>query len=498
MPDFSIFNGSLLLQTEPTDKATPLGVCRTDADLAAPLAQIIFQGSGAGSLQGLISFQTNLGAAGGPLVEHMRIHANGNVGIGVTAPAEKLEVAGKVKAAAFQGDGSALTGVADGTKVNKAGDTMTGVLNLAADGLSVGVKQLVVSSGNVGIGTPTPAARLQVAGGAIMPAAGNSEAAGLMFPKDPGGGTGDAAWIRYYARRISRPDLVATGTVLQRDVATVAGSAVAVSLVSEATTLEIGVSNEPSDHIALMPSGGVGIGTNVPTEKLDVRGEASVAGMTLAKGGTWRHRTGGDAAILSDGDAYKALMIVGGDYGQGKARWIRMWDSVQVHGELTTDALKLGDKWRLSGVGDVHGNDGWLRLFNGAGADYWGGLAAGSLWTKSGALSGCDVKLKDRIEPLSQALEKVLQLAGVSFMERGNEPEQSRRMGVVAQQVEPVVPEVVKAGPDGLKGVEYSGLVALLIEAVKGQQGLLTEQRALIDGLRTSIEALQAGLGQAV
>jgi hypothetical protein len=101
---------------------------------------------------------------------------------------------------------------------------------------------IVYRQKRVGIGTGTidPKAKLQVAKGAIMPEVGNSEEAGILFPKDPGGGSGDAAWIRYYPR---------TG---------------------EATTFEIGTSNDGDDHLALMASGGVGVGTTTPEAKLHI------------------------------------------------------------------------------------------------------------------------------------------------------------------------------------------------------------------------------------
>lgn len=44
------------------------------------------------------------------------------------------------------------------------------------------------------------------------------------------------------------------------------------------------------------------------------------------------------------------------------------------------DRLQIGDKFQLSGVGDAHGNDGWLRLFDKNGTTYTGGLAMGSVW----------------------------------------------------------------------------------------------------------------------
>ena len=50
---------------------------------------------------------------------------------------------------------------------------------------------------------------------------------------------------------------------------------------------------------------------------------------------------------------------------------------------LKAKKIALGNKFLLSGVGDKHANDGWLRIFNNKGTDYYGGLAAGRLWSKT-------------------------------------------------------------------------------------------------------------------
>lgn len=50
--------------------------------------------------------------------------------------------------------------------------------------------------------------------------------------------------------------------------------------------------------------------------------------------------------------------------------------------EIKTGLLAIGDKYSLSGVGDKHGNDEWLRLFDKDGKDYYGGIAMKNLWTR--------------------------------------------------------------------------------------------------------------------
>lgn len=60
-------------------------------------------------------------------------------------------------------------------------------------------------------------------------------------------------------------------------------------------------------------------------------------------------------------------------------------NGMTVKNTTTTDKLQLGDKFLMSGVGDAHANDDWLRLFGKDGKNYYGGLAAGKLWAGKNA-----------------------------------------------------------------------------------------------------------------
>lgn len=73
-----------------------------------------------------------------------------------------------------------------------------------------------------------------------------------------------------------------------------------------------------------------------------------------------------------------------------------------------------------------------------------------------------DVRLKDNVETLEDSLEKIKSLRGVSYTMKDKSS-----VGLIAQEVEKVIPEVVTTGDDGMKGVAYSQLVGVLIEAVK-------------------------------
>ncbi|NEO40717.1 MAG: hypothetical protein F6J90_32040 [Moorea sp. SIOASIH] len=223
--------------------------------------------------------------------------------------------------------------------------------------------------GSVGIGTTAPQAKLQVSGGAIMPAAGNTQESGILFPKNPGGGGADAAWIRYYAREGEDS--------------------------AENTTFEIGTSNDPKDHIVLNTSGAVGIG-KVPGEG----GQSPVTNLKL-----------------------------------------------DVNGKILAENVELSS----------------------------------------------DATLKENVKPLKNGLKKILGLRGVSYQWKDEQKAtQETQIGLVAQEVEEVFPELVSTDSQGMKSLSYSKLIAPLIEAIKEQNKKILELAKEVKQQQTKITQLQA------
>lgn len=88
-----------------------------------------------------------------------------------------------------------------------------------------------------------------------------------------------------------------------------------------------------------------------------------------------------------------------------------------------------------------------------------------------------DSRLKENVEPIANALDKVKSLTGVMFdwkdeylQQRGGVDDYfvtKHDTGLIAQDVERVLPEIVKDRPDGFKGIQYDKLAGLLVEAIK-------------------------------
>jgi hypothetical protein len=90
--------------------------------------------------------------------------------------------------------------------------------------------------------------------------------------------------------------------------------------------------------------------------------------------------------------------------------------------------------------------------------------------------STSDESLKENVETIENALAKVINMRGVTYNWKENAQPGT---GVIAQEVEQVIPQVITENDDGIKHVQYGNLVGVLIEAIKEQQSQIEELREL-------------------
>lgn len=96
--------------------------------------------------------------------------------------------------------------------------------------------------------------------------------------------------------------------------------------------------------------------------------------------------------------------------------------------------------------------------------------------------------MKEDIKDIDSPLKRVIQLHGVTYKYKDDKEQDKTkltpRMGLIAQEVEKVVPEVVKQMNDGSEAIAYTDLIGLLVEAIK-------EQQVEIQGLRSHIDSVE-------
>lgn len=105
-----------------------------------------------------------------------------------------------------------------------------------------------------------------------------------------------------------------------------------------------------------------------------------------------------------------------------------------------------------------------------------------------------DFRLKENIKPIENALTKLDQIRGVTFdwteeeiQRRGGEDNYFVRksdIGVIAQEIEAVIPEAVATRPDGYKAVRYELIIPLLIESLKSQQEQINSLKKQLEEIK--------------
>ena len=102
----------------------------------------------------------------------------------------------------------------------------------------------------------------------------------------------------------------------------------------------------------------------------------------------------------------------------------------------------------------------------------------GTSWTNSS-----DERLKDIIEPITGATNKVSQLRAVIGKFK-TDPEDKRRSFLIAQDVQAVLPEAVDVSDPESLGVQYTDVIPLLVAAIKEQQAIITQLQADVAALK--------------
>lgn len=151
---------------------------------------------------------------------------------------------------------------------------------------------------------------------------------------------------------------------------------------------------------------------------------------------------------------------------------------------------------RIGFVGD--GSAANNTIFLGSDAGSVAVLAGANNCTyTSGASWSCssDRRMKDRITPLADSLEKIVKLQGVSYHWRATDKAQDRHIGLIAQDVQKVFPEVVATNDnDGMLQLDYSALISPIIEAIKQLKGLFDGHDARLEALEAQNKQLRAEL----
>jgi len=365
-------------------------------------------------------------------IQAQNLTVEGNVGIGTTNPTEKLDVNGNLSVDSVTADGN----------INlKNGTDKTIGIPADNDGqFTGGLRDLTVRAG----GRISSSNSTSVGGNLILKA-GNANIGVNPVSKSNN--------VMIYAG-----DNVFTGTngnIYNGDILFFAGN------------------NLPERMRIVGDNGNVGIGTTSPAAKLDVNGNMRVDGFLY----------------IDHEDTPAFFGMAGVDLG---SNGVLIENSISESAGFHADA----DRFTIWSPGD---NDRLLRVFD---EDFG---PNGERWFVDGDgddMKASDADLKKDIKTLERSLEKVQQLRGVSFTWKKNSEElakgdkETSSIGVIAQELEQVFPELVTTNEQGRKFVDYKGLTPILIEAVKEQQLEIEDKNEKIEWLLAENDAIKARLAK--
>ena len=206
---------------------------------------------------------------------------------------------------------------------------------------------------------------------------------------------------------------------------------------------QYGSSGGWKDTLTIKGAGNVGIGTDSPGRNLVISGNGpSWELLDAGAGGYYHHYDAGKVTIGMDSSGSDGFYFRSYSGGYAERVVIKADGKVGIGNTNPSEMLHVTGNILVSG--EVH--------------------------------SASDIALKENIEPITNAINKLKEISGVTFNMIG---EKIRSTGIIAQDVEKVLPEAVANGE--FKSVAYGSMVGLLIEAIK-------EQQTQIDDLKKEIQ----------
>jgi len=129
------------------------------------------------------------------------------------------------------------------------------------------------------------------------------------------------------------------------------------------------------------------------------------------------------------------------------------------------------------GVGVTNPSNGFFEVN--------GSVSGTSIYASANIVAYSDARSKTNVETIEGALDKVNAIRGVTY-NKVEDPDGIRYMGVIAQELQPVIPEVVAEGEEGNLAVAYGNITGVLIEAVKELTAEVESLKQEINNLKNS------------